>query len=281
MKQHLKPDQLNLSEQQESSDPLVKFTSIPILSSNYVWLVRRKNSNEVYVVDPGRADEAIDFIETHGLKPKGILITHSHHDHIGGIDDFKKRYDVPVCGPKCSSIPQVTLCFGDKDKLELWPGVSATIMHLPGHLPEHIAYFIQTEGHAPSLLCGDVLFSSGCGRMFTGPAATFQASLARIAALPPETEIYCAHEYTQSNIEFAKHIEPSNLDLERKASHVAKRIGDGGCSLPTTVREELLTNPFLRTNHPDVIAKIEKLTGERPNDEAESFAALRRLKDAF
>lgn len=266
--------------QQESSSKL-QFTPIPIFSSNYVWLTQLSGKNEVYITDPGDAEPVLRYLANHNLIPKGILITHSHQDHIGGIDRIKAEHPVPVYGPACGAIPQVDIALGESDKLTLWPGVKADIMHLPGHLPEHIAFFITSEGTRHSLLCGDILFSSGCGRMFTGPAPTYYNSLSRVAALPEDTEVYGAHEYTLDNIRFAAHIEPQNTDIDRKRLETERRIRESGCSLPTTIGNELLTNPFLRADREDIKARLASITGRKPETDTDTFAAIRRLKDVF
>lgn len=270
---------MNKAQQDSASE--LKFTPIPIFSSNYVWLIQHEDEREVYITDPGDAGPVLEYLSEHGLNLKGILVTHSHNDHIGGIDQILSRYQSPVYGPKSPRIPNVDFILGESDSLELWPGIEAKILHLPGHLPEHIAFFIATSNKTYSLLCGDVIFSSGCGRMFSGPAHTFHQSLQRVAALPEGTEIYCAHEYTLDNIRFAKHVEPKNLDLDLKQREAERKLQQSACSLPTSVGMELRTNPFLRTDNDDIQSRLESLVGQRPETEVETFAALRRLKDSF
>ena len=264
-----------------STIPKLKFTPIPIFSSNYVWVIEHGTDKQAYIVDPGSSDEVLSYLEKTGLALCGILITHSHNDHIGGVNDIIKQKQAPVYGPKSERIPQVTHTLADADSFELWPEITARILHLPGHLPEHIVFFVEQDNQAPALFCGDVLFSSGCGRMFSGPAETYQHSLSRLASLPEATRIFCAHEYTRDNIRFAKHIEPHNQALDEKDAQAKRQIEQRGTSLPTTLGEELHTNPFLRTKNQELLTRLCELSGEEAKTEVEAFALLRALKDRF
>ena len=265
----------------------MKFTPIPIFTSNYVWVIEHTEHKEAYIVDPGRAEEVNEYLTTKNLTLKGVLVTHSHNDHIGGINQMATASSSTVYGPYCEGIPQVSRPLIDGDQFELWPAtelcpaINAEVMHLPGHLPEHIVFLISMPSEPPALFCGDVLFSSGCGRMFSGPANTYKASLDRIAKLPSETHVYCAHEYTINNLEFAKYIEPKNKNLDLKNAEITDRLARHQCSLPSTIGSELLTNPFLRTKSKELLSRLEELTGHYPHDEVEAFSILRQLKDTF
>lgn len=262
--------------------PFIYFTPIPILSSNFVWAISNSETQEVYIVDPGDAEPVIGFLKESKLRLKGVLITHSHSDHIGGVHNLLQFCSVPVWGPKCDKIVEITNELFEGDLISLWPSVEVSIMHLPGHLDEHIAYFIpHLPATPPALLCGDVLFSSGCGRMFAGPASAFKHSLDRIKGLPLDTQIYCAHEYTLANIEFAKQLEPNNQELNDKRLESQARIDKQACSLPTNLECELKTNPFLRCDSTEIRELIQARYGQKCITELETFIALRKLKDDF
>lgn len=259
----------------------LKCTPIPILDSNYVWLIENESTKEIYIVDPGSSKEVLSYIRSNKLTPIGILITHSHQDHIAGVEDITQHFQIPVYGPDCRAISTITHTLYEADTLRLWDEIDCNIMHLPGHLPEHIGYVIteaKREGH---LFCGDVLFSSGCGRMFVGTAKEYQQSIARLAKLDPLTKVYCTHEYTIDNLRFAKYIEPNNLDIDIKQANVEARLATHYCSLPSTIANEKLTNPFVRTDVAAVRARAEQLSNQTINNNEETFAALRSLKDRF
>ncbi len=260
----------------------IDFTPLPILSTNYIWILSHPTLDEAYVVDPGDAEPVLHFLSRRKLKLKGVLITHSHNDHIGGLKALLNTHSVPVIGPACERIPLVDHPVGEGDTFELWADCSARVMHLPGHLPEHIAFSLEGSLlHAPSLMCGDVIFSSGCGRIFTGTPKELKTSLDRIAALPSKTRLYSSHEYTETNIAFALELEPNNEMLEEKRIRVAKMLLDSECSLPTNVATEKSTNPFLRCSEPELIASLKTKFDREPRNELETFTWLRKLKDQY
>jgi len=261
---------------------MIEFNAIPIFDSNYVWAIVNNTSDEVYIVDPGLAAPVLDVIASRSWALRGILVTHSHADHIGGINDIKSHWNVPVYGPKTARIPQVTHVVNEAQKLNFWETLCVEVVAVPGHVPEHIAYFIQSKDiNQPALFCGDAVFSSGCGRMFEGTPEQFHESLEKVRSLPDETEVYCAHEYTQANLDFADYIEPDNVALHTKRKDVAQRLSQVGRSLPSSIAIERETNPFLRCHIAQVQQRVGALTGVRPKDSTSTFAALRRLKDNF
>ncbi len=260
----------------------LKFTPIPVLSSNYIWTIENPAQSELYIVDPGSSAEAIEYIEKHRLTLRGVLITHSHRDHTGGINELIERFPAPVYGPECAAIPQVTQVLAEGDQLTLWPSLRAEVLHCPGHLPEHLVFFLNEEWlPQPALFCGDVLFSSGCGRMFSGPATTFLNSLERLAALPEDTLVFCAHEYTEANLRFAAHVEPGNLRIRSKQQNVEQDLEAHACSLPTTIASERQTNPFLRCDEPAIRQRIAELSRQPCCDKVSVFEQMRALKDHF
>lgn len=259
----------------------IECTAIPAFNDNYIWALTK--GKEVYIVDPGCAEPVISFLEARELKLLGILVTHSHNDHIGGIEALLAHYgELPVFGPETPKIPQISNRVAEADNIELWDGISTEVIAVPGHLPEHLAYFVSEPISGwLGLFSGDALFSSGCGRIFDGEPKEFHHSLQKLAKLPDSTNVYCAHEYTLANLSFAKHIECDNpAILEKEASCKAKRAS-GNITLPSTLVNEKETNPFLRCHVPSVRARAGELTGMEFDSDADTFTALRKLKDNF
>ena len=260
----------------------LRIQPIPALDSNYIWMIEHPNRQQAYIVDPGEPGPVLDYVKRTNNAIQGILVTHSHKDHIGGILDLLGHFQVPVIGPKSERIPMITKHVAEGDRLRLWPGCEATVMEVPGHLPEHIIFSLQGElMEHPSVLCGDILFSSGCGRMFIGTPEEFNNSLQRVCAFAPETLLYCSHEYTLANIDFSEYVEPDNDALKAKRLQAKKDLGSRGCTLPTSVAQERLTNPFCRTSNTTIKRRIAEITGTHPTSDSEVFAALRRLKDHY
>lgn len=250
-------------------------SAIPAFTDNYLWLLSR--DGDAVIVDPGDAAPVQRALDERGLRLRAILVTHWHPDHIGGIPALRARHDVPVYGPRAEAakIRTLTQPLDDGDRVAL-PGLDLQVLAVPGHTLGHIAYY------APGLLlCGDTLFSAGCGRLFEGTPAQMHASLTRLAALPPETPAYCTHEYTEANLAFALAVEPDNLALRDHASAVRVLRARGEPSLPTTLALERAINPFLRCDIAAVRNAAAAQAGQSLHDEAAVFAALRRWKDGF
>ena len=216
------------------------------------------------------------------LRLDAILITHHHPDHIGGLRKLREKFDVPVYGPRAEAktIPGLTDLLDDGDRINVLK-LDFEVMTLPGHTLGHIAYYRAEMDPAPILLCGDTLFSAGCGRLFEGTPEQMYQSLARITALPDSTQIYCTHEYTLSNLAFAKAIEPDNSAIQRHIETVKNLRARNQASIPTTLGLERLINPFLRTNTPQVRAMAETHTGTPLISSVEVFTVIRRWKDNF
>ena len=258
------------------SAPPLDVAPIPAFEDNYIWLVRRPGRAECAVVDPGDEDAVIARLEADGLDLAAILVTHKHRDHVGGIEALKERYPKAVVfGPAGEPIPLRDVALRDGDTVTA-PGVAAAflVMGVPGHTEDHIAYL--GEG---VLFCGDTLFAGGCGRVFSGTHAQLHASLQRIARLPPDTRVYCAHEYTEANLGFARWVEPDNGDLVQRITEVDGLRGRGAPTVPSTIALERLTNPFLRVGEPTVVAAAERWAGRPLADAAEVFRAVRTWKD--
>ncbi|NWG31046.1 MAG: hydroxyacylglutathione hydrolase [Rhodocyclaceae bacterium] len=246
---------------------------IPAFEDNYIWALR--HAGQVAVIDPGEAQPVLRFLDRSGEHLAAILVTHRHGDHIGGIAELVARHPVPVYGPALEAAEVVTEPLQDGERLTVL-GIDFEVLHLPGHTRGHVAYY-----RPGSLFCGDVLFGAGCGRVFEGTLDEMHASLARLAALPPETKIYCAHEYTQSCLRFAQRVEPDNPALGRRIAAVAAQRAAGEPSVPSTLAEELDTNPFLRWRSPGVIAAATRWLGRAPANDAETFAAIRLWRDSL
>ncbi|MCB1938741.1 MAG: hydroxyacylglutathione hydrolase [Rhodocyclaceae bacterium] len=246
---------------------------LPAFNDNYIWLMH--NGRHAVAVDPGDAGPVQDFIAQHGLTLAAILITHHHHDHIGGIAALAG--DAPVYGPARESIAGVTtrLVEGDTVSIDAL-GVSFGVLDIPGHTAGHIAYL------APgTLFCGDTLFSAGCGRLFDGTAAQLFASLTKLAALPDDTQVYCTHEYTLANLAFASAAEPHNPARDAWLETCRRLRSNGQPTLPTTIGREKAVNPFLRVAQASVAAGLTAHLGSAPADAQGRFTRLREWKNTF
>jgi hydroxyacylglutathione hydrolase len=249
---------------------------VPAFEDNYIWLIRGAGER-VAVVDPGDAVPVLEALARLRLTPIAILCTHHHGDHVGGVEELLTQYDVPVYGPARERIPAVTHRLQDGDRIPLGAlGIEFEVLDVPGHTAGHIAYY----GHG-LLFCGDTLFSAGCGRLFEGSAEQLHGSLSRLAALPPETKVYCAHEYTAANLRFALTVEPDNSHAREYQRQVGERRGRHEPTLPTTIALERRINPFLRVREPGVRHAVAAWAGREPGSDIETFALLRRWKDGF
>ncbi len=258
---------------------MLKVSPIPVFSDNYIWMIHALDSNEVCIVDPGDAGPVIETLQKNDLKLAKILITHSHPDHIEGIQRLVEFSPAPVVGPDCSRIPQITEYVREGDKINIF-GAIIDVWQLPGHLPEHLAYIWHHQNDT-QVFSGDIMFSSGCGRIFDGTHAELKSSLDRIKGLPGATLVYGAHEYTESNIAFAKAVEPDNSDLDTRLAIVDALRAQDTPSLPVRLENEWQVNPFLRCDQAKVINAAKEQLGHEPSDELEVFTAIRRWKDVF
>lgn len=242
---------------------------------NYIWLL--EHERQVTAVDPGDATPVLDYLSATGAELRAILITHHHGDHTGGIGTLLTRHPVPVFGPAREPVPALSNPLYEGDIVAL-PGFheSLQVIDVPGHTRGHVAYY----GHG-ALFCGDTLFGCGCGRLFEGSPEQMWASLCKLMALPPDTHVYCAHEYTQSNIRFSRIVEPENAALKSREARVMEARTEGRATVPFSLWEELATNPFLRCAETAVAAAAENYAGRHLNGTAEVFAALREWKNNF
>jgi hydroxyacylglutathione hydrolase len=252
--------------------------AIPALRDNYIWAIHDDRS--AAVVDPGEAAPVLAFLDAHGLRLNAILCTHRHADHTGGIAELREVYNVPVYGRRHPGNPHITHDLREGDRLELGAfdpgaGIAFDILEVPGHLDDHLAY------SAPSVLfCGDVLFGAGCGRNFEGTLAQLHHSLQRLAARPDDTQVYCAHEYTEANLRFALACEPHNPDIRRRIEQVAQRRAANLPTVPSSIALEKATNPFLRCTQPELIRTLQR-RGLSNTSELGVFTALRAWRNQF
>lgn len=265
---------------------MLKVEPIPAFQDNYIWAIH--DGHSAAVVDPGEAAPVERFLAQHGLALGAIVITHHHGDHQGGVSDLLDLHalapdgtPLPVIGPAGERIGHRTQAVREGDTVMLQhPAATFHVLDVPGHTAGHVAYVGDLPGAGPVVFCGDTLFASGCGRLFEGTPAQMLASLDKLAALPGDTRVYCAHEYTRSNVRFAQAVEPGNADLSAWAARVdALRQADTP-TVPTTVAHERAVNPFLRSREPSVRRAVQGQGGDIGNDAA-AFGALRGWKDSF
>ena len=247
---------------------------IPAFKDNYIWLLRQGAS--AAVVDPGDARPVLEVLDREGLSLTTILVTHHHADHQGGVGSLLARYPAEVFGPAAESIAGVTRPLVGGETIQCaFSDVRLQVIAVPGHTLGHIAYY-----GAGCLFCGDTLFAGGCGRLFEGSAAQMADSLARLAALPNDTAVYCAHEYTEANLRFAMAVEPGNRRLQSRVNEVAVARAKGWATVPSTIAIEKASNPFLRCSEPEVAASARRRVVDA-DDEVAVFAALRDWKNGF
>lgn len=249
--------------------------ALPAFADNYIWLLRR--GRHVVAVDPGDAAPVLDYLAATGTQLCAVLATHHHGDHVGGIDSLIAGHPAPVYGPAIEAIDVVDHPLADNDRVVLAElDAEFAVLAVPGHTRGHLAYYRRGM-----LFCGDTLFGAGCGRLFEGTPADMHASLARLAALPADTQVYCAHEYTLANLRFAAAVEPGNAAIVARTEDTAALRAEGRPSVPSTLAIELATNPFLRWNAPEVVAAATRRLGRTPADAGEVFAAIRDWKNHF
>lgn len=256
----------------------MKIEPIHAFSDNFIWALRNE-SGDVVVVDPGDATPVLAYLAAHEASLSAVLITHKHPDHVGGLAQLIAHDPgLPVYGPAGEPIGALTVRLGDGDVVELpqW-GLHFEVLAVPGHTEAHIAYY--RRGPDPLLFCGDTVFSVGCGRVFSGTHAQLHQSLQRIAALPPQTRLYCAHEYTLDNIGFAKWVEPANTALHQREEQAHAQLDAGADTVPVTLATELACNPFLRVHAPTVIDTVQRYAGRPMRNAEDTFTTLRGWKD--
>lgn len=258
---------------------MVQVTAVPAFRDNYIWAIhaRQGEDHAAVLVDPGDPDAILSWLESQGARPVAVLITHHHSDHIGGLAALAQRWPMLVYGPGKESIPGVTHPLAEGNTVEIPElGLTFQVMETPGHTRGHVCY----HGH-DWLFSGDTLFSCGCGRLFEGTPEEMHRSLQKLARLPARTQVYCAHEYTLPNIGFAKEVDDGNPALEARYQDARQLRKAGLPTLPSTIGQELATNPFLRCHVPAVRVAISHHTGCAVNTDVEAFSRLRQWKDNY
>ena len=259
---------------------MIQIEALPAFNDNYIWLLLDTAGQRCAVVDPGDAAPVLAWLGEHpGWRLEDILITHHHHDHVGGVEALKAATGARVCGPANERIPARDLALDDNCAIRVLD-VDFQVFAVPGHTLGHIAYYAANTP-TPILFSGDTLFAAGCGRMFEGTPEQMHGSLQRLAALPESTLVYCAHEYTLSNLRFARAVEPENQHVAQRFEDVTRLREQNRITLPSTIALERLTNPFLRTSETSVKQKADERSGTINPTPSAVFAGLRAWKDTF
>ena len=250
---------------------------LPAFNDNYIWMIGSRDSSAVAVVDPGEAFPVQSSLEAEGLQLAAILLTHHHGDHVGGVQALLESNPVPVYGPAKEEIAGVDhpVCEGAQvaiDELQL----AFDVLDVPGHTAGHVAYRLGKIAFV-----GDTLFAGGCGRIFEGTPDQMFSSLQKLAQLPDDTSIFCAHEYTVANLQFALEVEPGNRSLQQRMDAAQKARAVGLSTVPSFLADELSTNPFLRCNQPEVVAAAEEHVGQRVSAGVDAFTVIRKWKDGW
>jgi hydroxyacylglutathione hydrolase len=235
-------------------------SAVPVLTDNYVWLIRDPDSGEVAAVDPSVAEPVLEAVAPGGLRLTQVLNTHWHPDHTGGNDGIRDATGCTITAPaEAERVSKIDRIVAEGNRVTV-AGAEAVVWDIPAHTAGHIAYYFEDER---MIFVGDTMFAMGCGRLFEGTAEQMYSNMQRIASLPGDVRIYCGHEYTLANARFAAHVEPDNPDIARRLERVSAMRERGEITLPTTVAEERATNPFVRAS------------------DRQEFARLRSAKDSF
>lgn len=248
---------------------------IPAFRDNYIWLLRR--GDHAAVVDPGDAAPVLQVLKSRGLHLDTILVTHHHDDHIGGVRQLLDAYPAQVYAPRQGLYDFAHQAVGEDDRIQLPElELELSVIDTPGHTLDHVVYY-----GANSLFCGDTLFGCGCGRLFEGSCQQLFDSLHRLAELPPDTLVYCAHEYTLHNIHFARTLDPDNPLLAQREVETERRLERGQASLPSTIGLELATNPFFRCDDVAVASSARGFSTDSSDDPVSVFCTIRNLRNSF
>lgn len=256
----------------------MKLIPLPAFEDNYIWMLH--DGHRALVVDPGDAQPVIAALQREDLRLQGILVTHHHGDHTGGVAALREATGASVFGPAREPMPEPIHRLKGGDSVHLL-GLDFQVLDVPGHTAGHIAYYLAGIcDEAPVLFCGDTLFSGGCGRLFEGTAQQMQASLQLLAELPGPTRVCCAHEYTMSNLKFALEVEPDNPELVAYQATCLALRQKNQPTLPSTLETERQINPFLRSDQPAVIRSARGFDANSVAQDG-AFATLRQWKNQY
>ncbi|GIU44765.1 hydroxyacylglutathione hydrolase [Shewanella sairae] len=258
---------------------MLHITPLPAFNDNYIWALQTEQNSGVYVVDPGDAQVVIDYLNDIKQPLLGILITHHHQDHTGGIAQLLNHYgaQIAVYGPQAEHIAGINQPITDETEIKLQgTALAAKVQQVPGHTLGHITYLIEDV-----LFCGDTLFSGGCGRLFEGTAEQMHQSLSQLSLLADNTRVCCAHEYTLANLKFANTVEPNNPVLAQYMLDATALRAQNKPTLPSSIALEKAINPFIRVNSTEIRQNLAAKFQQPIESSEQSFALLRHWKDIF
>lgn len=257
---------------------MLKVSAVRAFADNYIWLIHSpQDDRQVIAVDPGDAAPVERELARSGLRLAGILLTHRHADHVGGVERLLERNRVGVYGPAAEAVPGDAQRMREGDTVAFDDlGLEFKALDIPGHTLGHVAFV----GHGAAF-CGDTLFSAGCGRVFEGTSERMVDSLAKLAALPDDTQVFCGHEYTVANLRFALAVEPENDACREYLDECQALRARDEATVPSTIRRERNVNPFLRCNQETVKQAAEAHAGRELQNATEIFAVIRAWKDGF
>ncbi|MEM5528571.1 hydroxyacylglutathione hydrolase [Gammaproteobacteria bacterium AS21] len=262
---------------------MFKVTAIPAFNDNYIWVLESPvDTSQVAVVDPGDAQAVITALKMHNKTLQAILVTHHHDDHTGGVNELREKYDIRVYGPKNCNFSGITHPLEDLATLSLFEK-ELQIKAVPGHTLDHISYFLaaKEQTQRPQVFCGDTLFLAGCGRVFEGSMQQMLTAMHYFKELPFNTEVYCTHEYSLSNLAFAAAVEPANDDIQQHIKSCTALRNNNQITLPTTIGAELLINPFLRCDQQNVRESAANFAKRTLPSELDVFSCIRQWKNNF
>lgn len=256
-------------------------TYVPAFDDNYIWFIHglpeMQAEKQIIIVDPGDEEPVIAAVQAHSYQPQAIFITHHHGDHTGGVKELVRRYQIPVYGPAREKIAEITHPLSEPQTISIKSmGLEFNILDVPGHTKGHIAYYNEQQ-----LFIGDTLFAGGCGRLFEGTAEQMHHSLCKLLKLSDNTLIYCAHEYTQANLNFALHVEPENPELLKRMDETRQLREKRLPTVPSRLKLEKQTNPFLRFDNNRVKSAAENFAGHALSSPTEVFKTVRYWKDTL
>lgn len=255
----------------------LNLVALPAFDDNYIWMLH--DGQRALVVDPGDAEVVLEALKRLSLRLETVLVTHHHIDHTGGVDVLRNTTGATVFGPLTETMPEPIRRLQGGDKVQAL-GLTFDVIDVPGHTSGHIAYYCNSSDAAPLLFCGDTLFSGGCGRLFEGTPAQMLSSLNQLALLPGHTRVCCTHEYTLSNLKFARAVEPNNAELIQYQQQCVALREANVPTLPSTIARELTINPFLRSDQAEVVHAAQQLD-PTATDAVAVFTAIRQWKNNF